>query len=52
MKPTIRSQSQLLPRRSHKPNRIIRIRPDTRLNLVFRPVRAGPEKTNYECETN
>ena len=38
MKPVLRYQSQLLFRKSYKPNRVIRIRPATRLNLVFRPV--------------
>ena len=38
MKPVIRYQSQLLFRKSYKPNRIIRIRPTQRLNVVFRPV--------------
>jgi hypothetical protein len=38
MKPVIRYQSQLLFRRSYKPNRIMRIRPTQRLNLVFRSV--------------
>ena len=38
MKPVIRYQSQLLFRRSYKPNRVLRIRPTQRLNLVFRPV--------------
>jgi len=38
MKYVIRYRSQLLPRRSYKPNRVIRIRPGPRLNLVFRPV--------------
>jgi hypothetical protein len=38
MRSTIRYQSQLLFRRSYKPNRIMRIRPMRRLNLVFRPV--------------
>jgi hypothetical protein len=37
-KPVIRYQSQLLLRRSYKPDRVIRIRPTGRLNLVFRPV--------------
>ncbi len=48
MRYTIRYQSQLLPRRSYKPNRVIRIRPARRLNLVFRPVRrfgAKPQLT-------
>ena len=38
MKPVIRYQSQLLFRKSYKPNRVMRIRPSRRLNLVFRPV--------------
>ena len=38
MKPVIRYQSQLLFRRSYKPNRVLRIRPTRRLSLVFRPV--------------
>jgi hypothetical protein len=38
MKPVLRYQSQLLFRKSYKPNRVIRIRPATRMNLVFRPV--------------
>jgi len=38
MKPVMRYQSQLLFRRSYKPNRAMRIRPPPRLNLAFRPV--------------
>ena len=38
MKPVLRYQSQLLIRRSYKPNRAMRIRPSRRLTLVFRPV--------------
>jgi hypothetical protein len=38
MKPILRYQSQLLFRKSYKPNRVLRIRPAQRLNLVFRPV--------------
>jgi hypothetical protein len=38
MKPIMRYQSQLLFRRSYKPNRAMRIRPTPQLNLVFRPV--------------
>jgi len=38
MKPVLRYQSQLLIRRSYKPNRAMRIRPSRRLNPVFRPV--------------
>jgi hypothetical protein len=37
MRPVIRYQSQLLFRRSYKPNRVIRIRPPVKLNIVFRP---------------
>jgi hypothetical protein len=43
MKSTVRYQSQLLFRRSYKPNRAFRIRPLPRLNPVFRPYRAGPQ---------
>jgi hypothetical protein len=50
MRPAIRYQSQLLFRKSYKPNRVIRIRPGVKLNLMFRPSRAGPENKNYECE--
>jgi len=42
MKPVIRYQSQLLFRKSYKPNRVIRFRPGAKQNLVFRPSRAGP----------
>ena len=52
MKPVMRYQSQLLFRKSYKPNRVIRTRPAPRLNLVFRPTRAGPQIKMYECETN
>jgi hypothetical protein len=41
MKPIIRYRNQLLFFRSYKPNQRIRIRPTTRLNFVFRPVRFG-----------
>jgi hypothetical protein len=40
MKPVIRYQSQLLYRKSYKPNRVMRIRP-VKLNFEFRPVRFG-----------
>ena len=43
MKPVLRYQSQLLFRKSYKPNRILRIRPAAKTNLVFRPSRAGPQ---------
>ena len=52
MKPVMRYQSQLLFRKSYKPNRVIQIRPAVKLNLVFRPSRAGPEIKTYECETH
>ena len=38
MRPTYPLPKPLLPRRSYKPNRIIRNRPAPRLNLVFRPL--------------
>ena len=38
MKPAIRFQSQLLPRRSYKPKRTLRIRFVPGPKLVFRPV--------------
>ena len=38
MKPVLRYQSQLLFRRSYKPQRILRIRPVARITRVFRPV--------------
>src|SRR5256714_7218318 len=41
MKPVIRYQSQLLFRKSYKPNRVIRIRPGVKLNFSFQPVRFG-----------
>jgi hypothetical protein len=40
MKPVIRFQSQLLPRRSYKPSRVIRISP-VKVRFVFRPARFG-----------
>lgn len=39
MKPVLRYQSQLLFRKSYKPNRILRIRPSGKLNIVFRPAK-------------
>ncbi|MFA6545078.1 MAG: hypothetical protein WCS99_11705 [Limisphaerales bacterium] len=38
MKPAIRHQSQLLPRRSYKPNRVLRIRWVSGPRIEFRPV--------------
>jgi hypothetical protein len=53
MKPVLRFQSQLLFRKSYKPNRVIRIKP-AKLNFRFRPVRFGvkPKITTYACETH
>ncbi len=52
MRSVSRYQSQLLYRMSYKPNRIIRIRPDAKRNLTFRPTRAGPQIEKYECQTD
>jgi hypothetical protein len=41
MRPVIRYQSQLLFRKSYKPNRVLRIRLSAKPNRVFRPLRAG-----------
>ena len=51
MRPVIRYQSQLLYRKSYKPNRLIRIRP-TKLNFEFRPVRSGLKPKIKLCERN
>jgi hypothetical protein len=48
MKPVIRYQSQLLFRRSYKPNRLIRIRPATKLSVTFRPMRRFGVKPKLE----
>lgn len=50
MKPVLRYQSQLLFRKSYRPNRVIRIRP-VKLIFSFRPVRFGlkPQIKTYEC---
>ena len=37
-KPVIRHQSQLLFRRSYKPQRILRVRPPEKLSITFRPM--------------
>lgn len=43
MKPVLRYQSQLLYRRSYKPQRFVRIGPTPRLKFLLRPARAkGP----------
>ena len=51
MKPTLRYRSQLLFRKSYRPNPILRIKPAAKLNFVFRPVRFGlkPQIKTYEC---
>jgi hypothetical protein len=48
MKPIIRYRNQLLFFKSYKPNQTIRIKPATKFNFVFRPVRFGlkPRLTN------
>jgi hypothetical protein len=53
MKPVLRYQSQLLFRKSYKPNRVLRIRPAMKLNFVFRPVGFGlkPQIKTYECKS-
>ena len=50
MKPVLRYQSQLLFRKSYKPNRILRIKPVTKLTFIFRPARFGvkPRIKAYE----
>ena len=49
MRPVRRYQSQLLFRKSYKPNRALRIQP-TKLRFSFRPVRFGvkPQIDTYE----
>lgn len=53
MKPIVRYRSQLLPRRSYKPSRILRI-PPIKMQFVFRPVRFGvkPKIIDYEFTTD
>jgi hypothetical protein len=48
MKPVIRYQSELLFRRSYKPNRPIRIRPTAKPNITFRPMRRFGLKPQLE----
>ncbi len=50
MKPVLRYQSQLLFRKSYKPNRVLRIRP-VKLHFLFHRVRFGlkPQFKTYEC---
>jgi len=51
MKPIIRYRSQLLFRKSFKPNRVIRIRPAHKATLVVRPARAGPQNVETQSRT-
>ena len=48
MKPVIRYQSQLLFRKSYKPNRLIRIRSAAKPNIIFRPMRRFGLKPQLE----
>ena len=48
MKPVIRYQSQLLSRKSYKPNHLIRIRPLAKPNVTFRPTRRFGLKPKLE----
>ena len=41
MRPVLRYQSQLLFRKSYKPNRVIRIRSAAKLHFSFRPMGFG-----------
>jgi len=41
MRPVLRFQSQLLYRKSYKPNRLLRVRPETKASNVFRPSRVA-----------
>jgi hypothetical protein len=52
MKPVLRYQSQLLFRKSYKPNRVSRIRPVPKVTIVVRPVRTGPQNQTYEYATD
>ncbi len=48
MKPVIRYQSQLLFRKSYKPNRLIRVRPAAKPSVTFRSVRRFGVKPQLE----
>jgi len=48
MKSVLRYQSQLLFRKSFKPNRVLRIRPAVRLKFVFRPLKRFGSKPQLE----
>jgi hypothetical protein len=48
MKPVIRYQSQLLFRKSYKPNRLIHSKPPVKLSITFRPMRRFGVKPQLE----
>ena len=48
MRPVIPYQSQLLDRKSYKPNRIVRIRPIAKAAITFRPMRRFGLKPQLE----
>ena len=48
MRPVIRYQSQLLFRRSYKPERTLRIRPVAKLRIVFKPMNRFGSKPRIE----
>ena len=48
MKPVIRYQSQLLFRKSYKPDRSVRIRPVAKPSVTFRPMRRFGVKPQLE----
>jgi hypothetical protein len=48
MRPVIRYQSQLLYRKSYKPERINRIRPIAKVSVTFRPVNRFGAKPQLE----
>jgi hypothetical protein len=49
MRPVIRYQSQLLFRKSYKPNRVIRIRPGVKTAKVFRPTRRSSTENHMNA---
>ncbi len=51
MRQVTRYQSQLLPRRSYKPERLNRNRLALKPNRLFGSIRAGPELIIYEFES-
>ena len=48
MKPVLRYQSQLLFRKSYKPNRLIHNKPPVKLSITFRPIRRFGLKPQLE----